>query len=448
MRKLIIMMSLGIMCLGMTACEGVNIDPTAIQDATRSIEEVTETVNEMESYVNEIKESVQVGIDNTNAAMEWYKTEAWADNPWISTPITEEQVEGLIEAGQKEVNAYIGENAVYDVLSDEDIDFFTEYFADESVNGFLLSTYEKPEACDAKAALIRNESVIEELDRADKKKDDSSDYTGKISEENIDKILKSVLGIDCTELERPLKLKEVTEGERYLYIEKSADCRKLVCNGGFYYNNIYLVMMRDEKADTPFALTALTKLDDGSIRIHMNYWSEDMDRVDWDGSFLYDLYDMMQESDLMNIISIPGIDGNISLGAAVDEMEGFGLAGKSIEDAAELISDAKDEAKIYMQSFKGYDVYYSDIDPEAVGNYVVSQIDITSGDYKTAEGIGIGTTLDRLKETYGDGIEARLSGGRKQLMYERGKYNMLFIIDKGGKIEEMTMFLADQALKQ
>ena len=308
------------------------------------------------------------------------------------------------------------------------------------MNGFLLSTYEKPEACDVKAALIRNTSVIGELDSKDKKDEDVSGYEGKISEEDINGILKSVLGLDNSQLNKPLKLSD----DKYYYVDETAECRKLVCNGGFYYNNIYLVMMRDEKADTPFSLTAMTKLDDGSMRIYMNYWSEDMDKVDWDGSFLYDLYDMMQDSDLRNILSIPGIKGNITLGAAVDEMEGLGLSGKSIEDAAKLISDAKDKTKTYVQSFKGYDVYYSDIDPQALGEYVVSQIDITSGDFKTAEGIGIGTTLEQLKKTYGEGIEARLSGGRTQLMYERGKYNMLFIVDKAGNIEEMTMFLADQ----
>ena len=98
-----------------------------------------------------------------------------------------------------------------------------------------------------------------------------------------------------------------------------------------------------------------------------------------------------------------------------------------------------------MQSYEGYDVYFSKIDKESVKDFVVSQIDITSGDFKTAEGIGIGTTLDKLKETYGDGIEARLSGGRKQLMYDRGKYNMLFIIGESGKIEEMTLFLNEAA---
>lgn len=443
MRKLIIMMSFGIMCMGLTACEATGIDPTAIQDATESVKQVTETVNEMETYVDEIKESVQEGIDNTNAAMEWYKKEAWADNPWISTPITEEQVEGLIEAGQKEINSYIGENAVYDVLSDEDRQFFADYFADESVNGFLLSTYEKPEACDVKEVLIRDKAIIEDLDRADKKNSDLSGFTGKISEEDINGTLRSVLGIENSQLNRPLKLSD----DKYFYIEKSEDCRRLVCNGGFYYNNIYLVMMCAENADAPFSLTAMTKLDDGSMRIHMNYWSEDMDDVDWDGSFIYDLYDMMQDSDLKNIIRIPGIDGNISLGAAASEMESLGLSGKSIEDAAELVSDAKDEFKTYVQSFKGYDVYYSDVDPQALGEYVVSQIDITSKEYTTAEGIGIGKTIEQLKDAYGEGIEARLSGGRKQLMYERGKYNMLFIIDKNGKIEEMTMFLADQISK-
>ena len=445
MRKLMTAMSVGIMCLGLCACEGAEFDSSAIQDASRSIEEVTETVNEIETYVDDIQASVQEGIDNTNAAMEWYKTEAWADNPWISTPITEDQVEGIIEAGQKEINSYIGENAVYDVLGDEDIAFFTDYFADESMNGFLLSTYEKPQACDVKTALIRNKSIIEELSASDKEKKGASELEGRISKENIDGILKSVLGIDNSELDKPLKLSGDGEDE-WLYVDEIADCCKLICNGGFYYNNIYLVMMRDEKEDTPFALTALTKRDDGSFMIQMNYWSEDMDDVKWDGSFLYELYDMMQDSDLRNILSIKGVNGNIALGVAADEMKGLGLSGKSIEDAAKLVSDAGDDVKTYVQSYKGYDVYFSNMDPEAVGDYVISQIDITSGDFKTAEGIGIGTTLDKLKETYGDGIEARLSGGRKQLMYDRGKYNMLFIIGKSGKIEEMTLFL-NEAVK-
>ncbi|MBR4719846.1 MAG: hypothetical protein IKP31_06365 [Lachnospiraceae bacterium] len=444
MRKLMITISVGIMCIGLTACEGAGLDPTAIQDATRSIEEVTETVNEIETYVDDIQASVQEGIDNTNAAMEWYKTEAWADNPWISTPITEDQVEGIIEAGQKEINSYIGENAVYDVLSDKDIDFFTDYFANESVNGFLLSTYEKPEACNVKPALIRNSSIIEDLSSSEKEKKGISEFAGKISEENIDNMLESVLGISNSKLDKPLKLSG-DEEDAWLYIDETAECRKLICNGGFYYNNIYLIMMRDEKEDTPFALTAMIKRDDGSYMIQMNYWSEDMEEVNWDGSFLYDLYDMMQDSDLRNIISIPGVDGNIALGIAAADMEGLGLSGRSIEDAAKLVSDAKDDVKTYMQSYKGYDVYFSNIDKDSVEDFVVSQIDITSGDFKTAEGIGIGTTLDKLKETYGDGIEARLSGGRKQLMYDRGKYNMLFIIGNGGKIEEMTLFLNEVA---
>ncbi len=93
-------------------------------------------------------------------------------------------------------------------------------------------------------------------------------------------------------------------------------------------------------------------------------------------------------------------------------------------------------------------MYYSNLDPEAVGEFVVSQIDVTEGDFKTAEGIGIGTGIDMLKETYGEGIEAMTSGGRKQLMYEMGKYNMLFMIDKAGKVSEMTIFLADNAFSE
>ena len=168
-----------------------------------------------------------------------------------------------------------------------------------------------------------------------------------------------------------------------------------------------------------------------------------MEGVNWDGSFLYDLYDLMQGSDIQRIINIPGFAGaDVSLGTelAADVLSG----GKGIEEVAELVSDTKDKAKTYMQEFDGYEVYYSNLDPKAVGEYVVSQIDVTSGNFKTAEGAGIGTTVEQLKEMYGEGVKTRLAAGREQIMYAKGKYNMLFLIDKAGKVEEMTLYLNDE----
>ena len=56
--------------------------------------------------------------------------------------------------------------------------------------------------------------------------------------------------------------------------------------------------------------------------------------------------------------------------------------------------------------------------------------------------------IEKIKEIYGEGIEARIAGGKKQLVYEMGKYNMLFIINKSGKVGEMNIFLADGAFGQ
>ena len=438
MKKLIVLMVTGIFCMGLTACDASQFDASAIEDVSRSIEEVSSSVEEISEYVGEIREEVQAGIDETNAVMEWYKTEAWANNPWISTPVTEEEVEGLIDAGQKEINAYIGDNAVYGVITDEDMAFFNKYFDDESVNGFLLSTYEKPSACDVTQVFSRYESAMEEV----KDDEDDSDvpYAGKVSEDVVDDTLFGTLGITNKELDSPLRFKKVSDG-RYYFIDKTADTVNLKCDGGFYYNNIYVIMMREENKDTPFALTVLVK-DDDSVKIQMNYWSDDMEEVQWDGSFLYDLYDMMQDSDIQKIINLPGFaGGDVSLGTelAADALAG----GKGLEEVAKLVSDKKDEAKTYMQEFEGYEVYYSNLDPKAVGEYVVSQIDVTSGDFKTAEGAGIGTTVDQLKEMYGEGVTTRLAAGREQIMYARGKYNMLFLMDKTGKVEEMTLYLND-----
>ncbi|MCR5357653.1 MAG: hypothetical protein K6E63_09680 [Lachnospiraceae bacterium] len=437
MKKLMVLMVAGIVCMGLTACEGTEFDPSAISEVSRQVEEVTASVEEISEYVGEIQSSVQEGIDEANAVMEWYKTEAWANNPWISTPVTEEEVEGLIDAGQKEINAYIGENAVYDILSASDIEFFNEYFNDGRNNGFLLSTYECPEACDASQIFSRYSDAIEEVTD----EDTEDDYAGKVPEEGVNATLLGNLGIENRELNTPLKFKKGSNG-RYLFLDDVKDTVKLNCDGGFYYNNIFVIMMRAENQDTPFALTVLTKDDDGSVKIQMNYWSDDMEEVQWDGSFLYDLYDMMQDSDIQRVMNIPGFTGDVSLGAeiAADAMTG----GKGLEEVAKLVSDAKDEAKTYVQEFEGYEVYYSNLDPSAVGEYVVSQIDVSSGNFKTAEGAGIGTTVEQLKEMYGDGVITRLAAGREQIMYTKGKYNMLFLIDKAGKVEEMTLYINEE----
>ena len=205
-------------------------------------------------------------------------------------------------------------------------------------------------------------------------------------------------------------------------------------------------MMKEEDADSPFALSVLSKDSDDKVRVYVNYWSDNLENVDWNGSVIFGLYNQILNSDFRAVMSIPGAGGDITLGAALDAVGG--LKGKNIDKALELVSDEGDKIKTYMQEFDGYDVYYSDIDPKAVGEFVVSQIDVTDGDFKTAEGIGIGTDIETIKNTYGEGIEAMISGGRKQLMYEMGKYNMLFILDKAGKVSEMTIFLADDALSE
>ena len=446
MKKLVMMLSTSVICLGLSACAGAEFDSGAINEMTQTVEDVSATVKDMQSYVKDIQNSVQEGIDNTNAAMEWYKTDAWAGNPWISTPITEDQVEDIIEVGQKEINNYIGENATYDILSQDDVDYFNDLFNDPSANGFLLSTYEKPEACDVYAVLKRDSDIIKRLSADEKDIKGASDIVGKIEADDIDEVLRDHLGITNSALNNPAKLSK-NSGEEYLYLDEKLDCRELVCNGGFYYNNLYVVMMRDAKDEALFALTALTKLDDGKIRIHMNYWSDDMAEVNWDGSFLYDLYDLMQNTDMQNLISLPGLGGDVSLGSVIDTASSLGIKGEDIWDAAKLVSGAKDKAKTYVQSFEDYEVYYSNLDPNAVGEYVVSQIDVTGGDFKTAEGIGIGSTIEDIADAYGEGIEARLKGGKSQVMYEQGKYSMLFILDKAGEVEEMSIFLADDASK-
>ncbi len=442
MRKLMVLLAAGITCIGLTACTGTEFDPAVIEEFGRSVENVSSSFDEISGYVEEVQGAVKEGIDNTNAVMEWYKTEAWADNPWISTPITEDEVEDLIEVGRNEINAYIGDNAVYDVISDEDIEFFNEYFARSDKNGFLLSTYEKPEACDAMEVFSRYEDALEELTPNEADNKDDKEYAGKILEDDVEEALKGTLGITNHDLKDPLRFSRVS-GNRYLYIEETKKPVKLVCDGGFYYNNIFVIMMRQEYKDNPFALTALTKEDNGSVRICMNYWSDDMEDVNWDGSFLYDLYGMMQDSDIRNVISIPGIDGDLSLGSAFELASG--MYGDKIEKAAELVSDAKDKSKVYMQEFEGYSVYYNNLDPKSVGEYVVSQIDVTGMDFKTAEGAGVGSTIDELKAIYGEGLQTRFAGGKSQLMYDRGKYNILFMLDKSGKVEEMTLFLNEDA---
>ena len=73
MKKLIACISMGIVCMGLTACEGTGFDPAALEEATRSIqeasktiEEVTASLGEMEKTVQGITGSIQQGVDSTN----------------------------------------------------------------------------------------------------------------------------------------------------------------------------------------------------------------------------------------------------------------------------------------------------------------------------------------------------------------------------------------------
>ena len=45
-------------------------------------------------------------------------------------------------------------------------------------------------------------------------------------------------------------------------------------------------------------------------------------------------------------------------------------------------------------------------------------------------------------------VGSKLQHERFAEIYEMGKYNMLFIIDKAGKVSEMTIFLADNAFAE
>ena len=451
MKKLVLCLSVGLVCAGLCACNGTGFDPAALEDVSKSVEEasktigqVTDSFEEIEQYVSMIRNSMEQGVNSTNEFMDWYKNDAIPENPWINPPITEEEVRDAIRMGQNVLLAYIDSNvdrnSSYNLLSEEEEDFFTDYFSDEKVNGFLLSTYEKPEDCDAYKALSRNKGIIEEL-----KSSDESEPEGRILKKDADLALEASLGIDSDSLSRSLEYKTDSDKD-YLYIDEVKDCEDLICKGGFYYNNLYVVMMKAKDDDTDFALSILSKEDDDTVRVCVNYWSEDLENVDWTGSVIYGIYDEILNSDFKAVMSIPGVNGDITLGAALNAVGG--LKGKDIDKALELVSDEKDKIKTYMQEFDGYSVYYSDIDPEAAGEFVVSQIDVTGGDFKTAEGIGIGTDIETIKNTYGEGIEAMISGGRKQLIYEMGKYNMLFITDKEGEVSEMTLFLADDALTE
>ena len=392
MKKLIACISMGIVCMGLTACEGTGFDPTALENATRSIQEASKTIENLTASLGQMEETVQLitasmqqGVDSTNNFVEWYENDAIPENPWLNPPFTEEEVEKAIQAGTEEaakyirayIDSFVDKNARYDAISEEDMEFFTEYFSDPEANRTLLSTYKN----------------------RDEYKDD-----------------------------------------------EEAGSVDLECCGGFYYNNMYIIMMIKKGADAPFALSALTKEDDGSVNVYHNYWSEDNKDFNFDEAFIYEFYDKMLDSDLKAVMTIPGKGGDISLGSAFDMVGGLG--NKKIDDALKMVSDKKDEIATYVQAFDGYDVYYSNLDPEAVGEFVVSQIDVTDGDFKTAEGIGIGSDIKMVRAVYGPGIVAMLSGGKKQLMYEMGKYNMLFIVDKAGKVEEMTLFMAETALGQ
>ncbi len=454
MKKLITCISMGLVCMGLCACEGTGFDPALMQETTKSIEEAAATVSEASKTIDEVSKSfeeiskavsqitgaMQEGVDSTNNFVDWYQNDAIPENPWINPPLTEEEVENAIKAGQDGLNAYIEQfvdkNASYNVMSNADADFFTDCFEKEEFNGYLLSTYDNPRDCNIDEVFSRYTDVINDLSAAE----DDVKAEGKVLRKDVDASLDKVLGIDSDDLSGTVEYTEIS-GKEYLLIDEVKPCEKLVCSGGLFYNDLYLVIMREKYDSIPFSITILSRNDDDSVNIFANYWSRDMKNADFSGAFMFDLYDKILNSDLKAVLNIPGLAGNISLGASFDEVGGLDF--EDIGDALELVSDKKDKVKTYMQKFKGYEVYYSNVDPKAAGEYFVSQIDVTSGDFKTAEGIGIGTGIDKLKETYGEGIEAMMSGGRKQVMYEMGKYNMLFMIDKSGKVAEMSIFLAD-----
>ena len=432
MKKLISIIIIGFIMTGLTACSGAEFDTASIAEMSGRIEEFSKSIGEIQEYVGEIQQSVQEGIDNTNAALEWYNTEAWAGNPYISSPISANQVENLIEIGEEEASKYIDDNAVYDALSDEDIEFFETYFNSPSKMGFLLTTYESPQDCDMTKVLSYSDEY-EPIDSTEVRARNGR-YIGKVTQARFERIVKENLGINADDLKNVVNYR-VLSGKKYMYIKEALDKPTgLVCNGGFYYNDVYLLMMASKDNADSFAFTLLRKQDDDVV-ISMNYWSEDMGAVEWDGSLVYKLYDLMLESELPGLISVPGTFGDLSLGAEY----------KGSLNTAELLSKNDFDASTYVKQYDGYEVYFSNVDPDdakkALDDYVVSQIVVTDGDYKTNEGIGIGSKLEDIIKAYGKGDEMRLSGGRKQITYENEKYGIIFTIDSDDSVIEMNIYL-------
>ncbi len=431
--------------LGVTLCGcNANIDANTIQNFTDTVNQFAESVQSIQTDVNSVNDAISSSVENINTVMEYYNEEAFKDIPNVDTPLDEEDVNNLVAAGEEKVNElideYVPEDAVYDVLDEKDMDFFTEFFNAPAAKGFLLNTYEKPESCDLKVAFMNNEDLM-------------SGRSGKIkvSEDDVNEILMKYLGMKNKDMAEPLRFSKTKDGNMAEINAGSAADVEFYCNGGFYYNDIYAVMMCDAKVSDNFTFTVFEKISDEKVKIYMNYWSCDMLDVNWDGSMLYDLYDLMLSSCLPIDISDIDIAGMVS-NIPVDEIKSAieDISSENIEDVAKLVSSKTikgKEVNTYLKEFEGYEVYYKDVLNSAmdeVEDFIISQIVVTGDDYLTEEGISVGDSKKDVIAAYGKGHEIRLPGGKKQLDYELDDQTIVFTINREGDVEEICIYVPEE----
>ena len=319
MKKIIIALISSITAVSLCGCDGSQMNVDALLEAQDTLSTYADQLEEMEEYVGTIQDSVSEGVDSVNQLMDWYNNEAWAGNPYISSPISEEEVENLIEIGRDEAESYIDPNASYGVLTDEDIDFYTEYFMAPENYGFILSTYEKPEDCDVNQVFANGAGVETELTALEKKSKKLKDYASKIDKDDVEAILNKNLGIDSDALTTPIEYIESGDTSFLAIPEYDVTPLEYVCRGGFHYNDLNLIMMcTGDLGEPPFAVTIFTRNGE-DIKILKNYYSEDMEGLEFDGTFLYELYDLMQDSDVAAVMRIPADDGELYLGSVFEK---------------------------------------------------------------------------------------------------------------------------------
>ncbi len=438
MKKRFLILICAVLGCSLCGCNGATIDMSSIESISESVSQFSESIENVGANMEQISEAVTKGVESSNSIMDWCNQDNVKEVSSIASSIDEEKVESIIQDGKEEaagyLDRYIDEDAVYDILSAEEIDFFSDYFNEDSANGFLMSTYENPNDCDLTKVFSNGAGIENAMEE-----DDEFVF----SEEEINSVIGNHLGLTNAEMSSPLKFKASGSGA-YTYVKKEDNSIDFVCCGGFHYNNVYLVMMCKNGSEDPFSLTVFEKINDYKIAIKMNYWSEDMSTVEWDGSFLYQLYDMMLNSNIISEIAnidVAGLADGIGLDYVTDAISS--VSANNIEKVAQFVGSERidgEEVKTYMQNLEGYEVYYTSA-LDALEDYVVSQIIVTDKNYITDLGISIGDSKKMLELAYGKGKEIRLPGGRRQISYEMDDKEMQFTVDRSGDISEICIYM-------